>query len=460
VSSPRLHGWTAAELLRAHRTRRLSPVEATRAILERIERINPRLNPFCRIDADGALKSARESEARWLRGQPRGLLDGVPVSVKDVLLVAGMPTGFGSRTVNLDPPWDVDSPAASRLREHGAVILGKTATPEFGHRFTTDSPLTGITRNPWNPERSPGGSSGGAGAAAAAGLGPLHVGTDGGGSIRIPAAWCGVVGFKPTYGRVPGWPPSRWGTLSHIGPLARSVEDAALLLTVLADPDPRDGQALPPDPRDYRVGLEEGVRGLRIAFSPDLGLTGVPAVIAESIVAAARRFEELGAVVEEAPPPGIAEAPALYDRMKGAVFAEQLDAMTPEQRQLTDPILREMAESGARLSAIDYQRVLVGRQEIIDRMHRFFTDYDLLLSPVSHLSPLPVPGHPRESRTPFFTSWVNLTMQPAASVPCGFGNDGMPVGLQIIGSRHADARVLRAARAFESARGPIRYPEL
>jgi aspartyl-tRNA(Asn)/glutamyl-tRNA(Gln) amidotransferase subunit A len=454
-----IHELTAAELLRAYRARQLSPVEAVRAVLERIERLNPRLNAFCRVDAAGALAAAKESERRWTRGEPQGLLDGVPVSVKDLLLVAGMPTGYGSRTVNLDPPWSVDSPPAARLREDGAVILGKTATPEFGHRFTTDSPLTGITRNPWNPERSPGGSSGGSGAATAARFGPLHVGTDGGGSIRIPASWCGVVGFKPTFGRVAGWPPSRWGTLSHTGPLARTVADAALLLTVLAEPDPRDGQALAPERRDYRVGLDDGVRGLRIAFSPDTGFTQLPHDLAQPIAKAALSFAELGANVEEIPPPEIPDAPALYDTIKGVIFAEQLHAMTPEQRLVTDPILREMASEGAGLSAIDYQRALVRRQEIIDRMHGFFAHWDLLLTPVTHLAPLPVPGHPKAQRTPFFTSWVNQTMQPAASLCCGFDGTGLPVGLQIIGPRFADALVLRAARAYESARGPIRYPE-
>ena len=266
--------WSATQLLHAYRTKALSPVEATRSALSRIEALNGPLNAYCRLDAEGALEAARASEARWSRNEPRGLLDGVPVSIKDVLLTRGMPTLHGSRTVSPDQPWTDDAPAVARLREHGAVILGKTTTPELGHKFVTDSPLTGITRNPWNLERSPGGSSGGAAAAVAAGLGPLAVGTDGGGSIRIPATWSGIVGHKPTAGRVPTWPPSRWGALSHVGPLARSVEDAALLLTVLAGPDRRDPAALPPDGRDYRIGLEDGVAGLRDRVQPRSGAGG------------------------------------------------------------------------------------------------------------------------------------------------------------------------------------------
>jgi aspartyl-tRNA(Asn)/glutamyl-tRNA(Gln) amidotransferase subunit A len=453
------HWLTATELLRAYRSRRLSPLEVTRALLERIAAVNPRLNAFCRIDCDGALAAARDSERRWTRGEPLGLLDGVPVSLKDVLLVKGMPTLHGSRTVSPDSPWNVDSPAAARLREHGAVILGKTTTPEFGHRFTTDSPLTGITRNPWNPARSPGGSSGGAGAALAVGLGPLAVGTDGGGSIRIPSAWSGVVGLKPTFGRVPSYPPPRWGALSHVGPMARSVGDAALLLTVLAAPDPRDWQALAPEARDYRIGLEEGVRGLKIAFSPDLGLARVEPAIAARVAEAARMLAELGAHVEEADPPGIEASLEIYDVMKSVIFAEQVEAMTPAQRELADPILLEMAGRGRALGAVDHQRALVRRRELGRCMHAFFSGYDLLVTPTMHLPPLPVPGLPSELREPRLTCWANQSQQPAASVPCGLTEDGLPVGLQIVGPRLADAGVLRAARAYEWARGPFPHPQ-
>src|SRR5207249_10658223 len=240
-----------------------------------IERLNPALNAFCLVDAEAAIASATESEGSWIKGAPIGLLDGVPVSIKDVILARGWPTLRGSKTIDPKGPWDDDAPAVARLREAGAVLLGKTTTPEFGWKGVTDSPLTGITRNPWNPRKTPGGSSGGAAAAVASGMGPLAVGTDGGGSIRIPCSFTGLFGIKPSFGRVPAWPLSPFGTVAHVGPMTRSVTDAALMLNLLALPDARDWHALPYDARDYRTGLDGGVADLRIAFSPDLGYAKV-----------------------------------------------------------------------------------------------------------------------------------------------------------------------------------------
>src|SRR5438128_4473055 len=267
---------TATELLDGCRKHDLSPVEVTRAVLERIEKFNPVLNAF-NLFSELALDDAKLSESRWLAGQPKGLLDGVPASIKDILLTKGWPTLRGSKTVDPKGPWNDDAPATARLREHGAVLLGKTTTPEFGWKGVTDSPLTGITRNPWNPKKTPGGSSGGAAAALASGMGALAVGTDGGGSIRIPCSFTGLFGIKPSFGRVPAWPLSPFGTVAHVGSMTRSVTDAALMLNVLALPDARDWHALPYDGGDYREGLEDGVRRLRIAFSPDLGYAKVDA---------------------------------------------------------------------------------------------------------------------------------------------------------------------------------------
>ncbi len=246
---------TATDLANAYRSRSLSPVEVTRTILARIEALNPRLNAFCLIDGEAALRDARASEARWLRGEPLGPLDGVPASIKDLILTRGWPTLRGSRTVDPAGPWDADAPATARLREAGAVLLGKTNTPEFGWRATTDSPLTGITRNPWRLDVTPGGSSGGATAAVAAGLGPLAVGTDGGGSVRIPAAFTGTVGLKAQFGRVPAYPPSPMNSVAHIGPQTRTVEDCAHLLNVLARPDVRDWTSLEPTAHDWAADL-------------------------------------------------------------------------------------------------------------------------------------------------------------------------------------------------------------
>jgi aspartyl-tRNA(Asn)/glutamyl-tRNA(Gln) amidotransferase subunit A len=275
---------TATELLHLYRTGQASPVEAMQSVLARIADLEPMLNAFCVIDAEAALASARESETRWRKRAPKDLLDGVPVSIKDLILTRGWPTLRGSRTVDPEQPWDVDAPATARLREAGAILFGKTNTPEFGIKGTTDNTLTGVTYNPWNTRMTPGGSSGGAAAAVAAGMGPLAVGTDGAGSVRIPSSFCGIPGMKPSFGRVPAHPLSPFGTVAHLGPHARSVEDLALMLTVMSRPDARDWTSLPYDPRDYRVGLHDGVRGLRIAYSPDLGyVTDVDPEIAAAV---------------------------------------------------------------------------------------------------------------------------------------------------------------------------------
>src|SRR5947199_1725101 len=289
---------SAHQLIELYRNQKLSPVEAAAALFARLDELQPKLNAFCIVDRDGAMASARASEQRWRNGAPRGPLDGVPVTIKDLVLMRGFPTRRGSHLVEPVPDAE-DAPATARLREAGAIILGKTTTPEFGWKAIGDSPLTGITRNPWNTERTPGGSSAGAAAACAAGIGPLHVGSDGAGSIRIPSAFTGVFGLKPSFGRVPAHPPSPMGLLAHIGPMARTVADAALLLTVLSGPDHRDPYALPPENKDYRAGLEEGVRSWRIAYSPTLGYAEVDPEIAAAAAEAARQFEAPGAIVEQ-----------------------------------------------------------------------------------------------------------------------------------------------------------------
>ncbi|TMH60291.1 MAG: amidase, partial [Betaproteobacteria bacterium] len=285
---------SATALLDAYRKHELSPVEVTRAVLERIGKLNPVLNAF-NLVSQRAMDDAKASEARWMSGQPKGLLDGVPVSIKDIILTKGWPTLRGSKTVDPKGPWNDDAPATARLREHGAVLLGKTTTPEFGWKGVTDSPLTGITRNPWDPKKTPGGSSGGAAAAVASGMGPLAVGTDGGGSIRIPCSFTGLFGLKASFGRVPAWPLSPFGTVAHVGPITRSVSDAALMLNVLALPDARDWHALPFDARDWRTGLDQGISELRIAYSPDLGYAKVDADVAALVRKALDVFTDLGA---------------------------------------------------------------------------------------------------------------------------------------------------------------------
>jgi len=454
----------ACSLLDAYRRRSLSPVEVTRAMLERIESLDPQINAFCLVDADTALESARASEQRWLRGEPCGIVDGVPATVKDVILTRGWPTLRGSRTVEANQPWEHDAPAVARLREQGAVLLGKTTTPEFGWKGVTDSPLTGITRNPWDPGTTPGGSSGGAAAAAALGLGALHLGTDGGGSVRIPASFTGIFGHKPSFGRVPAWPLSPFGTLAHIGPMTRTVSDAALLLTVISEPDSRDWHALPFEARDYRLGLERGVAGLRIGFSANLGFIEVEPEVEQCVREAVAVFASLGAQVEEVDP-GVGNTGDTFQVFWFSAATYLGRMLDPAKRDLLDPGLAEVMEEGARYSLTDYYDATAARGVVGQRMKAFHDDYDLLLTPA-----MPIPAFEAGREAPAshhdgerwsdwtpFTYPFNLTGQPACSVPCGFTAAGLPVGLQIVGPMHDDIGVLRAARAYEAVR-PFRMP--
>ena len=456
---------SATGLVALYRTKRLSPVEAAQAVLKRVEDLNPVLNCFCHVDPAFALASAKESEARWMKGEPKGLLDGVPTSIKDLLYTKGWPTLRGSRTIDRNGPWNDDAPAVARLREHGAVIFGKTTTPEFGWKGVCDNPLTGITRNPWNPAKTPGGSSGGSAAAVAAGMGPLTIGTDGGGSIRIPCSFTGLVGIKPTFGRVPAWPLSPFGTVAHVGPMTRTVADAALMMNVLSLPDPRDWHQLPPDGRDYRIGLDDGVKGLRIAYSANLGYANVDPEIAAIVKKAALRFAELGAIVEEKDP-GFENAGEIFAKHWFPGAAYLLSTIPKEKHALIDPGLVETARQGAAFSAMELLGAAQKRGALGVHMQLFHQQYDLLLTPTLPLAAFEagreVADLLKEKR---WTDWspfsypFNLTQQPAASIPCGLTKDGLPVGLHIVGARYADALVLRAARAFESLM-PIASPDV
>ncbi|MDJ0611879.1 MAG: amidase [Kiloniellales bacterium] len=455
----------ATALIKGYREGTLSPVEATQAALDRIEKHNGTLNAFNLVDAEGALAEARRSEERWRVSAPRGRLDGVPVSIKDILLTEGWPTLRGSKTIDPDQVWDEDAPAVARLRENGAVILGKTTTPEFGWKGVTDSPLTGVTRNPWNPELTPGGSSGGASAAVAAGMGPLAVGTDGGGSIRIPAGFTGIFGIKPSFGRVPAYPASPFSTVAHVGPMTRTVGDGALMLTVLAEPDARDWYALPYDGTDFSNGLEDGIEGLTVAFSPTLGGHRVDPEVADLVLAAVRRFETLGAKVEEAEPE-LPDCGEIFRPHWFAGAAKLLSGFTEEQKALMDPGLVEIAKQGAAFSLMDYLTAMKQREDLGIALRRFHETYDLLLTPslpiTAFAAGLEEPPSDTEGRwvdwTPF-TYPFNLSRQPAASVPCGLTRSGLPAGLQIVGPLYGEALVLRAARAYETDQ-PFVMPSL
>jgi aspartyl-tRNA(Asn)/glutamyl-tRNA(Gln) amidotransferase subunit A len=457
---------TATELLALYRAKAASPVEVTRAVLARIDALNPQLLAFCHVAPEEALAAARASETRWLRGEPQGALDGVPVSIKDLILAKGWPTLRGSHTVDAAQAWDVDAPASARLREAGAVLLGKTSTPEFGCKGETNSPRTGITRNPWDLSKTPGGSSGGTAAAVAAGLGPLSVGTDGAGSVRIPAAFCGNVGLKPSFGRVPAYPLSPFGSVAHLGPHTMSVSDAALMMNVLALPDARDWTSLPPDGRDYTVGLDDGIRGWRIAWSPTLGYAKqVDAEVAAACEAAVKKLEQLGAHVE-AVDPGFDDP---LDITTGLWFVGAWtiwNTLSAAQQAVTDPDFAAEAQHGARLSTLDVQRLHLRRGALGALMRQFMQRFEILATPTVAIPAFDAKpaGHsvmdPNAMLgwTPFSYPF-NLTQQPAITVPCGLTRAGLPIGLQLVGPMFGDAAVLRAARAFESV-CPVRRPSL
>ncbi len=455
---------TATTLLALYRAGQASPTEATQAVLARIERANPVLNAFCYLAPDESLAAAAASTDRWHRGEPIGPLDGVPASVKDLILAKGWPTRRGSRTVDPAQPWDIDAPATARLREAGAVLLGKTTTPEFGCKGETNSPLTGLTRNPWNIAKTPGGSSGGTAAAVAAGMGPIGIGTDGAGSVRIPAAFCGNFGLKPSFGRVPAYPLSPFGTVAHLGPHTMSVADAALMTTVLKQPDARDWTSLPYDPTDYTIGLNDGIRGLRVAWSATLGYArNVHPEVAAACEKAAAMLAALGARVD-AVDPGFEDP---LDITTGLWFAGALaiwDTLTPAQQAVADPDFAAEAALGQAVSGQDLMRLNMRRIGLGTHMRAFMQRYDLLVTPtvaVPAFDAMPA-GH--QTLTPEnmlgwtpFSYPFNLTQQPACTIPCGLTSDGLPIGLQIVGPMFGDALVLRAARAFENAM-PIPRP--
>ena len=464
---------TATELLERYRKKQLSPVEVTRAVLDRIAAFQDRLNAFCLVDEETSLTAARESEARWMKDKPKGLLDGVPVSIKDLVLTRGWPTLFGSKTTDPSQPWIENAPCVARLLEHGAILIGKTTTPEFGYSFITVSPLTGITRNPWDITKSPGGSSGGAAVAVSMGMGPLAIGTDGGGSIRIPSSWTGVYGLKSTFGRVPHYPRGVYGSLSHAGPITRTVEDAARMMTVITGADPRDWYALPPNGCDYCVGLNDGVKGLKVAYSPNLGLGKkiigpwgeldytVHQDVNDLISKAAAVFSDLGASVEQVDSLDLEEALKIHSTLWSVFSARKVRTLTPEQRSVLDPGFAEMAMRGEKVSLMDFAEALAGLEVLGVKMKLFHEKYDLVLSPTFPVVASDAAILPKKLNGPSpFTCPFNGTKQPAASIYCGLTPEGLPVGLQIVGPLYKDDLVLRASRAYESARGDFPVPPL
>jgi aspartyl-tRNA(Asn)/glutamyl-tRNA(Gln) amidotransferase subunit A len=448
----------ATALVHAYRRRTLSPREVVDAVLAAIERHNPVVNAFCLVDADGARQAAQASEQRWMREAPAGLLDGVPFTIKDAIMWTGKPSRAGSRTSPSDPAKE-NGPAVDDLLQAGAIPIGKTTLPEFGWKAVSDSPLTGITRNPWDTRMTAGGSSSGAGVAAALNLGPLHLGMDSAGSIRIPASFCGVFGLKPSHGRVPSYPPLPFALISDVGPLTRTVRDAALMMTIIADPDPRDIWALHNPAPDYRIGLDEGVRGLRIAWSPRLGFVDRIDPEVEQIAArAALVYESLGATVQQADPRW-KDPIDIIKLMWRVGSCTELADVPPERRGECDPGFLAFAQAGEQIRATEFMKVVNERTTLYRTLAEFHGKYDLLLTPAVCTVPFEA-GHNTAPDGRYGDDWFtwakysypfDLTLQPAAIVPCGSTHAGLPVGLQIVGPYLRDDRVLRAARAFEAA---------
>ncbi|OYV36901.1 MAG: amidase [Rhodospirillales bacterium 20-64-7] len=443
----------AEALLAGYAAGTLTPVQALQAVTERIARRNPAINAFALLDP-AALKAAQASTARWASGRPQGVLDGVPVTVKDLIDVAGLPTRRGSKTTEATPA-AADAPLVRALRAAGAVITGKTTTTEFGWKSPGDCPLHGITRNPWNTAHTPGGSSAGAAAAAAAFFGPLHVGTDAGGSVRIPAAWSGVVGLKPSFGRVPQWPLGAFGHVAVAGPITHSVRDAALLLSAIAVFDPADPFSLPQDPTDYRAGIEDGVSGLRIGVLDHPGFAAPADADAQGAVATARAIlAAQGARVEDFAV-ALPDTSEVFTLVWGAALA-RLVAGTPEgQRGQLDAGLRQVA---ARFADVPAAALLAAEAARVQAAHAMAAlPYDAILCPcVPHAAPLaeapaadPVAALWRDWAP--WTFLFNLTRQPAVSLPLGVNAAGLPVAVQIAAPLYRDDVALRVAWAVERA---------
>lgn len=447
-------GFTSAlDLAASIRRKDISPVEVVDGILSRIEQLDPTLNAFSEVLADNARAAAQVAEAAVQRGDELGALHGVPVGVKDQMNVTGAKVTFGTHLL-ADYVATEDAPVVAGLRRAGAIVVGMTTMPEFGWNGISWSPLYGMTRNPWNLERSASGSSSGSGAAVAAGLIPLAVGSDGAGSIRMSSSFCGIVGLKPTYGRVAMYPVSVSELVTHYGPMTRTVRDNAVMLQAMAGPDKRDPHCLPASNEDYLASCEGGVKGLKIGFSPDLGYAKVAPEVAALVASSVKRFEELGATVVEANP-GFEDPIWAADQYLWAGAANRAYPRLDEMRDKMDPGFVQAVELLAGRTLFDASKARLDRLALAATMGRFFGEYDLLVTPTMADTAFGItrtePEYgPTLAWSPF-TYPFNLTGEPAITVPAGLSSEGLPVGLQIVGSRFSEGLVLRAAAAFEAA---------
>ncbi len=445
------------ELNQAYSSGELTPLDVSNAVLDRIDAENGIYNALCLVDHEAAREAATASTARWRAGASLGALDGVPCTIKDLILTRGWPTLRGSLSVDPEGPWLEDAPVVESLRRAGAVLLGKSTTPEFGSKGVTESLLTGITRNARDPQCTSGGSSGGAAVAAARGFGTLHIGTDAAGSVRIPASYNGVFTLKPTYGRVPAYPTSPLGTISHIGPIARTVDDAAFMLSTIARYDDRDWFALPDDGLIYESQLETSLAGFKIAYSKDLGYAQVDNEVAEICHAAAMKFQALGARVDIIDGPLEEDPVWITDCIWFSAYIRITDDMDEATIKLLDPMLQGMYDRAHDITTRQLLAAHTAREVVAQKLCHVHRDYDLLLTPsmpqtafkVGQFNPWGGDQPEDWIRWSSFSYPFDLSQQPAASCPCGLDSQGLPVGLQIVGPKYADLKVMQAAKAFE-----------
>jgi aspartyl-tRNA(Asn)/glutamyl-tRNA(Gln) amidotransferase subunit A len=453
-----LHDLSAVDLIAGFRARQFSPSEVLGDMLAHIAVWEPHIKALYAFDPEGARATAKASTERWQKGEPTGPLDGVPATIKDNIATKGVPVPLGAATTKLVPAL-MDAPPAARLREAGAVIFSKTTMPDYGMLSSGLSSFHPLTRNPWDLSKNPGGSSSGAGAAGAAGYGPLHLGTDIGGSVRLPACWCGLVALKPSLGRIPIDPPYV-GRVA--GPMTRTVDDAALMMSVLSRPDRRDGMSLPPDNINWKA-LDKSLRKLRIGLMLDLGVgQALEKDVREVAVKAARAFETAGAVVTEVP--GVLTRDMLdgLDSFWRGRMWDDLSKLTPAERAKALPYILKWAEAGAKLSGVDVVRGFNMTMAIRAAAAKLFCNLDYVISPVSPVvnfaaelaAPINDPDRPFE-HIAYTVPW-NMSENPAISINGGFDASGFPIGVQIVGRRFDDLGVLGMAKAFETLRGPQR----
>lgn len=469
MSSVELVLKSAHELHELYKTKKASPQEVLTEVFTQMDRLNPLINAFSVIDREGAFLSAKASEERWLKGKPLSSLDGIPTTLKDSLLAKGWPTRYGSLTISAQGEWHEDAPTTAYLREAGAVLVGKTTMCEFGWKGVTDNRVEGVTRNPWDLTKTPGGSSGGAAAATRCGIGALAVGSDGGGSIRIPASFCGLVGLKPTLGLIPNHPLSSLETLVSLGPITRTVRDAAYLMDVIARRNAHGSLTLPPFAQHYEESLKKDLPPLKIAYSENLGFVDVSPSVRKTVEKAVLRLSQAGFDIEPVDNcvKGSEDFPEFFNTLWEAKSHSALMGMPREAYEHLDPGFLKVALDAEKISLIEYLRAERKREELIVKFKGFFTQYSALITPTMKLtafelgrdSPNPQAGKSLENWVPF-TSLFNMTQHPAVTLPCGFDEGGLPVGLQLVGPHFSDEYLLRLALNVENLLGVAPFPPM